>query len=318
MTGGTFEMNMTDNGTMTIGYYGKGTLDISGDANFSSSCMLLGESATGDGTVNLSGNGTLNVSNGASFAAMALIIGESAGGTGVVNLGEGGTILVHRNNYKHSLEAGSGSGTFNFDGGTLKIGSANAFIKNNLATTVSAKGGTIDTQGYTFTVNREITGDGMLTLAGGGVVTFSASPACSVKIADGTSASISTLSIAAGKTLAGSGVVTDGLSMGAGAKLAVEVGAGGTVAPLTVGGAADLTGASVEFSGTENLVDVQDGAELVLLKADTIAGWEQTMVKVGGAKLRIAAKTLTDDETDATYQALTATKIASGLMLIFR
>lgn len=399
MTGGTFEMNMSDNGTMVIGHDGKGTLDISGDANFSSTSMIVGERATGDGIVNLSGdatltltgtgpsggkqilalgkakgsvatfnqsggtlratgdscyahvgntagstavynmtggtldirmtnngafvvggsgNGTLNVSNGASFAAMALIIGEKAGGVGVVNLGEGGTILVHHNSYSHSLEADKGSGTFNFDGGTLKIGNANAFIKNNLATTVSAKGGTIDTQGYTFAVKPEITGDGMLTLAGRGTVAFTASPTCSIKIADGTSVSIPTLSIAAGKTLAGSGVVATNLSMAAGAKLVVEIGVGGTVSPLTVGGTADLTGASVEFSGTENLASAQYGTALVLLRAKTIVGWDQTIIEIAGTKWRIVTKTMTDSATTTTYQTLTAIKGIGGLMVIVK
>ena len=678
MTGGTFEMNMAKNGAMVIGGYGTGTFDISGDASFSSTCMIVGERGTGVGTVNLSGdatlnlsgssvgilimgkasgavatfnqsggtlkatgnasyvhvgsasgstavynmtggtldicmasnggfvvgssgNGTLNVSNDASFAAMALFIAEKAGSVGVVNLGEGGTITVHCNNYSHSLEAGSGSGTFNFDGGTLKVGDGNSFIKNNLATTVSAKGGTIDTQGYTFTVNCEITGEGTLTLAGGGTVVFTVAPTCDISITDGTTVTMpskptgaltvesgvvslstettpdaitlgkagfveydlssiaeaafstnlatnvaitttdgspvpehvitknygtsnpivgycwnvsysgttlsavsfdgtsqkagsftifsggywnngyystdqprswvngmptdrtatekvivppsvpavhlysnidcadivmfrdlrvegrkmssrifcksisgegtltffgqtdrtnkaylgtpwtteayhcdvnvpiilsgnvrhisrtessllrfnkpvtvaegasvipnggasssfpetdpvfnddvtidgsykpfTTLTIAAGKTLSGKGSVNGNLATGSGAKLAVEIGEGGAVSPLTVSGTANLTGASLELSGTENIADAEKGTRIVLFRAGAIEGWQRQIVEIDGEKWRIVTRPVTDETTSTTYQALVAIKGVDGFMVIIQ
>ena len=210
LSGGTLKLTGSDTQIFSLGHEANsvvafnqtgGTLRATGNGSYAHVGTASGSTAVynmAGGTLDIrmasngafvvggAGNGTLNVSNDASFAAQALIIAEKAGSVGVVNLGEGGTITVHRNNYSHSLGAGSGSGTFNFDGGTLKVGDGNSFIKNNLATTVSAKGGTIDTQGYTFTVNREITGEGTLTLAGGGTVVFTVAPTCDISITDGT------------------------------------------------------------------------------------------------------------------------------------
>ena len=555
MTGGEFTMHIAANGAFVVGVYGTGILNVSGGAVFSPTCLLLGEGASGSGTV---------------------------------NLGVGGTISLWGQNRASDFKGiakGSGSGTFNFDGGMLTMECDGLRIYDGVTTTVSANGGTIDTQGHTFTINPVVTGEGTLTLTGGGTVVFAAAPTCNIKVVNGTSVSFaakptgaltvergivklttdatpdvitlgtagfieydlssiteagyatnlaenvtitttdnspvpehviiknaggdktgycwgvtysdttlsatsfdatttkagaftiftgyyntdyptdqpkswvnglttdrtatekvivppsvknmnlysnvdcgefvmsgdlriegrrsgsrlfaksisgegtltfysandgygffgtpwtspalscdvnvpvvlsgrvrvkstsndaplkfnrpvtvdeeaivdnkdaqgrtdpvfnddvtvngsyeakSMLTIASGKTLAGSGKVTGNLAMGAGAKLAVTFDENGAVSPLTVTGNANLTGATAEFSGAENVADVASGTEIVLFKAGTITGWERTVVEIGGKRWRILAK-----DTD-NGQALVAIKGVPGLIILFR
>ena len=550
MTGGEFTMHIAANGAFVVGVYGTGILNVSGEAVFSPTCLLLGEKTSGSGTVNLGVGGTIS------------LWGQNRAG-----------------DYK-GIAKGSGSGTFNFDGGMLTMECDGLRIYDGVTTTVSANGGTIDTQGHTFTINPVVTGEGTLTLTGGGTVVFAAAPTCNIKVVNGTSVSFaakptgaltvergivklttdatpdvitlgtagfieydlssiteagyvatlaenvtitttdnspvpehviiknggcgwnvtysgttlsatsfdatttkagaftiftgyyndeyrtdqvqswvnglttdhtatekvivspnvksmklcghvdcgdfimsgdltvacredvwdnrlfcksisgdgtltfyanklrwgylgafyptiagidcdvnvpiilsgvilvrsastasllkfnksvtiaegaaisqdggvdpvfnddvtvngtynvkSTLSVASGKTLSGSGTVNGNLAMGTGAKLAVTFDENGAVSPLTVTGNANLTGATAEFSGAENVADVASGTEIVLFKAGTITGWERTVVEIGGKRWRILAK-----DTD-NGQALVAIKGVPGLIILFR
>lgn len=552
MTGGEFFMHIPANGALVVGGAGTGTLNVSGAAVFSPTCLLLGEGTSGSGTVNLGVGGTIS------------LWGQNTA-----------------DNYK-GIAKKSGSGTFNFDGGMLTMECDGLRIYDGVTTTVSAKGGTIDTQGHTFTINPVVTGEGTLTLTGGGTVVFAAAPTCNIKVVNGTSVSFAakptgaltvergivklttdatpdvitlgtagfieydlssiteankdatlaesvtitttdnspvpehviirnggcgwnvtysgttltatsfdanttkagaftiftgysndgyrtdqvqswvnglttdktatekvivspnvtnmllcghidcddfvipgdlriacrtdiadnrlfcksisgdgtltfyakgnrygylgaffptiagincdvnvpivlsgdiwvrsasadsllrfnkpvtiadnaiiaqnsdgtvdpvfnddvtvngtyaawTLTIAAGKTLSGSGTVTGNLAMDAGAKLAVALGENGAVSPLTVTGNANLTGATVEFSGVENVADVASGTEIVLFKARTITGWERTVVEIGGKKWRILAR-----DSESNGQELVAIRGIPGLIIMFR
>ena len=108
------------------------------------------------------------------------------------------------------------------------------------------------------------------------------------------------------------------LVMASGSKLAVEIGEGGAVSPLTVSGTANLTGASLELSGTENIADAAKGTRIVLFRAGAIVGWQSQIVEIARQPWRIVTRTVTDETTSTTYQALTAIKGVDGLMLIVK
>jgi len=159
MTGGEFIMHIPANGGLVVGGAGAGTLNVSGAAVFSPTCLILGESASGSGTVNLGVGGTISL------------------------WGQNRAVDVK------GIKKGSGSGTFNFDGGMLTMECDGLQIYDGVTTTVSANGGTIDTQGHTFTINPVVSGEGTLTLTGGGTVVFAAAPTCNIKVVNGTSVS---------------------------------------------------------------------------------------------------------------------------------
>ena len=84
--------------------------------------------------------------------------------------------------------SGTGSAKLNFNGGTLRAVAANTIIpdQSDLTVTVGDNGGTIDTAGFDLTVETKIEGSGVLTVTGGGSVTFTERPTCDVVAEDGT------------------------------------------------------------------------------------------------------------------------------------
>ena len=105
--------------------------------------MFVGE--FGSGTLNVSGTGVLNLSG------WGLRLGHNTGATGTVNLLTGGTI----NTVSASL--GSGTGTLNFNGGTLKASGANtAFMPNLTNAYVYPGGAVIDDGGFAITISQNL------------------------------------------------------------------------------------------------------------------------------------------------------------------
>ncbi|MBQ6339829.1 MAG: hypothetical protein IJI36_11860, partial [Kiritimatiellae bacterium] len=84
--------------------------------------------------------------------------------------------------------SGTGSAKLNFNGGTLRAVATNTIIpdQSDLTVTVGDNGGTIDTAGFDLTVETKIEGSGVLTVTGGGTVTFTERPTCDVVAEDGT------------------------------------------------------------------------------------------------------------------------------------
>ncbi|HSI33570.1 MAG TPA: autotransporter-associated beta strand repeat-containing protein, partial [Tepidisphaeraceae bacterium] len=203
-----------------------GAVNVSGGTfnAANSSQVLVGEGGTG--TLTVSGTGTVNVGN----AANGLRLGANAGGVGTVNLNAGGTINTM------IVTKGAGTGTFNFNGGTLRAGfTSAAFMTGLTRANVRNGGAVIDTNGWNVTVGQALehsnvggdnATDGGLTKNGGGVLTLTGNSTYT----GGTTVSAGTLAFAgAGTATVGATTVADGAGLG------LTVGAIGTTR-LTTGG----------------------------------------------------------------------------------
>ena len=173
-TGGNTSLSMVNNsGSITLNVVG-GTVTAAGD-------MYVGEKGSGTATLNISNGGVMTC--GSTAERWFKIGGGST--TGTVNLEEGGTLEAW-----YIGDSSSGTASLNFNGGTLvALGAAsNGLIGNasgTLAVTVGEAGGTIDTNGKSVTISKEIGGTGTLTITGGGTVTFSAAPTCGLNVEEG-------------------------------------------------------------------------------------------------------------------------------------
>ena len=143
--------------------------------------------STGDPNVGMSGTGILTVGNGGAFWSGAGFgtrkwtqIATDAGSTGTINLNAGGEM------YASQINKGAGSAYVNFNGGRLTvIYEGDTLLTSNIAVTVGAQGGTIDTAGYSTKIATAISGQGTLTITGRGRVEFNAKPTCAVEIEKG-------------------------------------------------------------------------------------------------------------------------------------
>ena len=142
MTGGTCAIG----GEVTAGRFGKGTLAVSGPGTvLTANTVRIGlTSGTNKGT------GTLVVTNGGEVAATQFYAGAGASATN--------------------------QATVTFNGGKLTAKAANdAFLKDFPNIQLEAGGLTIDTQGYALGISNctfNVTGNGKITVVGGGTVTF--------------------------------------------------------------------------------------------------------------------------------------------------
>ncbi|WP_230945098.1 autotransporter outer membrane beta-barrel domain-containing protein [Burkholderia territorii] len=160
----------------------------------------------GSGAVEKTGAGTL------ALAPSAAGGNTYSGGTTITQ----GTLSVAADN-----ALGASSGTLNFNGGTLQLGSAFDLAASR-AVSITANNGTIDTQGFNSTIAQNVTGAGSLTKLGSGTLTLNGSNgytggtnvnAGTVVVGDGTSASAALsgggpVAVASGATLGGYGSVT--------------------------------------------------------------------------------------------------------------
>ena len=184
LSGGT----VTANTNLFVGGYGSGTIAQTGGTFNASRFMSIGRFAGSTGSWNVA-NGTVNQTS----TTAALIVGESGAGTltiggggfivstggvrvglnagssGLVNLNTGGILATQ------SLTRGSGSASFNFDGGTLRAtANSNDFYPFAPADSeIKAGGARIDTNGKTVRITKALDGIGGLTKDGAGSLTFS-------------------------------------------------------------------------------------------------------------------------------------------------
>lgn len=111
-----------------------------------------------------SGKGALNISGGAVYTTTGLMLGAEAGSVGVVNL-NGGTLDTA------TLVKGSGtSAVLNFNGGALQANAnTNAFLTGLTAAYVYARGATINAQSNSVTIAQPllaVTGNGVSSVSG--------------------------------------------------------------------------------------------------------------------------------------------------------
>ena len=131
---------------VTVGRYGKGILAVSGTGTLlTAKTVRVGNTESGN-----KGTGTLVVTNGGEVAATQLYAGAGASATN--------------------------QATVTFNGGKLMAAAANdAFLKDFSNIQLEAGGLTIDTQGYALGISNctfNVTGNGKITVVGGGTVTF--------------------------------------------------------------------------------------------------------------------------------------------------
>lgn len=168
--GGNLEMAVYDPTTNTFNQ-NSGNVNLQNNAN-----ILYGSGGNHSGTSTFNQNGG-NVT----FYSDA---GTTVGGTGIIRLGQGGDTGTYVYNLNGGVlttngvekTAAAGSGTFNFNGGTLKAGSASAtFMTGLTAAVVKSGGAVIDSNGFSITIGQALTdggGDGGLTKLGAGTLTL--------------------------------------------------------------------------------------------------------------------------------------------------
>lgn len=136
ISGGTINAAQ-NNGFITMGSFNGavGAMNVTGGTVNSARQFYVGEGGTG--TLTVSG-GSVNVAG----AAGGLSLGVAATGVGTVNLNAGGTIQTTM------VSKGAGSGTFNFNGGTLRASTdQSSFISGLNHATIKSGGAIIDTNG---------------------------------------------------------------------------------------------------------------------------------------------------------------------------
>ncbi|MES2440745.1 MAG: autotransporter-associated beta strand repeat-containing protein [Verrucomicrobiota bacterium] len=169
-TGGTIT-NTT--AAVTLGYgvtAASAVMNLGGNAVFNTngaagSGFWVGE--IGTAVLNVSGSSLLSIPNDGVILGRA----NTTLSSGTVNL-RGGTILTK------SISKGTGTGNFNFNGGTLKANSANeTFMQGLTSAYVRSGGAIIDTDTFDITIGQQLlapTGSGVsasgLTVSGGGFI----------------------------------------------------------------------------------------------------------------------------------------------------
>jgi len=285
---GTYNLNggtvtKLNNGTSTtvIGSSGgsQGTLNVNGGSLYSGGSLYVGEGGTG--TLNLT-NGTVTADN------TSLVIGVNAGSVGTVNL-VGGTLSVG------SISNNLGTGTFNFNGGTLKPSASNTdFMRILTAANVQSGGANIDTAGYDITIAQALQGAGSLTKLGLGALTLSgantytgnttisagtlalsgtATLASRVIIPSGKTLDVSALTVGIQNPISGVGSV-NGNATGAAGMMVIPA-TNGTVGTLTFNNNLDMSaggGATLDLStsGTSGNDQVVVMGNLTLSSSDAI------------------------------------------------
>jgi fibronectin-binding autotransporter adhesin len=171
---------------------------------------LFDQTSTGNGLlVGEQGTGTLTISNAGVVISEANNIGVAMGwnqGIGTVNLDSGGTLVAN------FVQQGSGSSTFNFNGGVLRAGSATRlnFMSGLTAANVLA-GAVIDTSTNTIGIAQPLLDGGM----GGGLT----KNGTGTLLLEGANLYSGTTTVKAG-TLGGIGSLTGPLVVQSGASLA--------------------------------------------------------------------------------------------------
>lgn len=259
-------------GDLFMGYFGSGSLNITGGSLTTGS--FVGFGTGGSGTVNVSGGtwlngdavelgaaggmGTLTISAGL-VRAPRLIVG-ARGGSGFVTLSGG--VLEASEVYRNDAPAAG----FAFNGGTLRALSNSTNFLSGFGVgdvVLNAGGGTIDTNSFNVTSQSALTGGGALTKIGTGTLSLGSN---ANSYTGATNVNGGTLAIATGGALTTGGVHV--APEGATATLSVSgaLNAGGF---LTVGDSLSGTGTG----GTGTLTINSGGSVTLDPGAKVTVGW---------------------------------------------
>lgn len=192
--GGSYTVTFSGTGSagLTAGSFNIGTGTGAGNLKLASGQYV----SNNDVTMSNGGTGILTLEGGALTCGSAdtakwfLLGNNKTAGTydTTVNLNEGGVLEVwHIQRYTTG-----GTCKINFNGGTLRaLGDNQQLVGDNWPAekryptiVVGEKGGTIDTNGKTVTIDAPVTGTGTLTVTGGGTATFTSTPYCPVVAGD--------------------------------------------------------------------------------------------------------------------------------------
>lgn len=157
--GGTGSSAWTNSSEVMVGYFGTGTLNITGGGTVSNTFSTIGRTPGSTGLVNVGGGtGPSTWTNSSTLAVGTL-------GTGTLNISTGGLVSAP------ALDGGNATSGISFNGGALRITGTD--MASNTISLLSS-GGTIDvpTAGTTFTVTSAISGAGGLTKTGSGTMTL--------------------------------------------------------------------------------------------------------------------------------------------------
>lgn len=239
---------------------------------------LFDQTSTGNGLiVGEQGTGTLVVSNTGVVISEANNIGVAIGwngGVGEVDLDGGGTLIAN------FIQQGSGTATFNFNGGLLKAG-ANTRLNfmSGLTTATILSGANIDTGTNTIAIAQPLLngGAGGLTKIGNGSL-----------LLDGANTYTGTTTISAG-TLGGSGTIAGPVVIGAGATLSPG---DSTIGTLTLGSSLSLASTSatiMELNKTNSTNDSVTGASSITYGGTLVLKKVSGMLQVGDSFTLFAA-----------------------------
>ena len=237
-----------------------GVMNVTGgtfaSTNATFSALLVGENATG--ILNVSGSGAVNLGGAVANTGLRLAASNTAA-YGIANLGGvgtgGGTISTN------IVAKGTGTGIFNFHGGTLEarasIANTGTFMTGLTAAYIYGEGGTINTNGQDITI-----GQAFLAPAGSGVTSIAVS---------GGAGYITTPVV----TLAGGGGV-------------------GATAVATIDSSGNLTGITVTNPGTDYTsapvvtLTGGGGSGVVIGSVSISANTSGGLTKTGAGTLRLA------------------------------
>lgn len=261
----------TPQGDIWVGDGNHGELKVSGTAAVNVAnqfCIWLNRFDRGEsiGTVNQTG-GTVSIGSGSTLG-----LSFGANGNATYNL-DGGTLTLP----KISAAGGGGTKRLAFNGGTL-IANNTFTASGDMTTSLGTNGGTINSGPHDMTWNSPISGNGTLTKTGDGTLTITgdnggfaggvAVNAGTLLVSNMTGSGVgsSSVSVATTATLGGTGVIggptlvngtlapgatgaagslwmTQGLSLNATAKTAIQLAGSGSFDVATVSGTATLAGA---------------------------------------------------------------------------
>ena len=282
-TSGDLELGVFNSASGVLNINGTGIIALLNNSN-----VVMGSQGT-------SGNGTVNQNSG--NVEFYSDNGSTAGGTGAVILGRNGSTGVYTYNLNGGtlatpeIESSSGSSYFNFNGGTLKADGNNAnFMQGLSGASVGTNGGTVNPNGFNITIGQNISGNGALTVTGGGTLTLTGNNTYSggttvtgttLLLANtaGSATGSGAITLETGGVLGGTGVI----SLGTGGKLG---GVGAVDSPLATASGSTLSPGAADPGGTltiANTLSIGDGTDLsYYFNAPSAGNNSNNLIEVSG------------------------------------
>lgn len=332
-TNGNNAIEVGGSGTFNTGSNSIGVLYVTGTGTMTgatASLQVANQSAGGAGTATTVGQVTIGGAGSTSAGITVLSVNTASNnasqpGTATINLLSGGTLTTG-----NISKGASGTGTINFNGGTLKIGTNSTSMASGLTVFSHAGGATVDTNGSTYTINAAIqapTASGVSSIAvTDGGADYAGAPA--VTISGGTGTGATAVANVVNGVVTGITVTNPGTGYSPGDVLTVTLSGGGATTTATVGtvtlaantsggltknnagtltltaantytGATTINGGTVALSGAGALADtsnvnVASGTSSFNVSGITASGETVgSLSGVAGSTVVLGAKTLT-------------------------